>query len=153
MDDRGWQEGQWQTDGFVVLKENIREKYEFTVLQLLLGAIKYIPPKQHRKTSHVEYRWLFLSLRTINIHLILQYRMHSFPLNRFNRCHSLRDHHHHVCVCFAIFTTCYVQVLLVDPSAIYYTVRTHVNPWQRPSRTGTYLPFLYTGTSYLIYSW
>ena len=153
MDDRGWQEWQWQTDGFVILKENIRGKYEFTVLLLLLGAIKYIPPKQHRKTSHVEYKWLFLSLRTINIHLIVQYRMHLFPFNRFNRCHSLRDHHHHVCVCFAIFTTCCLQVLLVDPSAIHYTVRAHDNPWQRPSHTGTDLPFLYTGTSYLIYSW
>ena len=30
-------------------------EYEFTVLLLLSGAIKYIPQKQQRKTSHVEY--------------------------------------------------------------------------------------------------
>ena len=32
----------------------IRGEYEFTVLLLLSGAIKYIPPKQQSKTSHVE---------------------------------------------------------------------------------------------------
>ena len=35
---------------------SIRGEYEFTVLLLLSGAIKYIPPKQRRKTSHVEYK-------------------------------------------------------------------------------------------------
>ena len=34
----------------------IRGEYEFTVLLLLSGAIKYIHLKQQRKTSHVEYK-------------------------------------------------------------------------------------------------
>ena len=52
----GWQEGQWQTDALVILEEDIRGEYELTVLLLWSGAIKYIPPKQQRETSHVEYK-------------------------------------------------------------------------------------------------
>ena len=33
-----------------------RGEYEFTVLLLLSGTIKYIPPKQQKKTCHVEYK-------------------------------------------------------------------------------------------------
>ena len=40
---------------FVILEGNIRGEYEFTVLLLLSGAIKYIPQEQQRKTSHVEH--------------------------------------------------------------------------------------------------
>ena len=43
------------------IRGNIREEYEFTVLLLLSGAIKYIPPKQQRKTSHVEYKLFYFS--------------------------------------------------------------------------------------------
>ena len=40
-------------DAFVILEGNVRGEYEFTVLLLLSGAIKYIPPKQ--QICHVEY--------------------------------------------------------------------------------------------------
>ena len=63
--ERGWQEGQWQTDVFVILEGNIRRKYErvyeFTVLPLLLGAIKYI--HQNKKEKRVMWnvmRYIFI---------------------------------------------------------------------------------------------
>ena len=38
-----------------ILEGILNVEYLFTVLLLLSGAIKYIPPKQQRKTSYVEY--------------------------------------------------------------------------------------------------
>ena len=46
--------GTMTNSAFVILEGNIRGEYEFTVLLLLSGAIKYIPQEQQRKTSHVE---------------------------------------------------------------------------------------------------
>ena len=40
----------------------IRGEYDFTVLLLLSRAIKYIPRKQQRKMSHVEYNYLLFFL-------------------------------------------------------------------------------------------
>ena len=47
---------------FCYIRGNIRGEYEFTVLLLLSGAIKYIPPKQQRKTSYVEYNMEYIAM-------------------------------------------------------------------------------------------
>ena len=45
-------------DAFVILGGNIRGNMNsLHVLLLLSGTIKYIPSKQQRKTSHVEYNY------------------------------------------------------------------------------------------------
>ena len=41
---------------FCYIRGEYYRGYEFTVLLLLSGPIKYIPPKQQRKTSRVEYK-------------------------------------------------------------------------------------------------
>ena len=41
---------------FCYIRGGYYREYEFTVLLLLSGDIKYIPPKQQKKPSHVEYK-------------------------------------------------------------------------------------------------
>ena len=54
----------------------LRGEYEFTVLLLLSGAIKYIPPKQQKKRSYVEYKPR--SIRESKRFQTLKLRLHDF---------------------------------------------------------------------------